>query len=63
MVTRTTANAGDGNTQGTTGGATTGGATTGGTGTTGATTPIATTTAGTILTTGSTLLISLLALH
>merc|ERR1719295_1724273 len=54
--TRTTTQEGQGNTQGTTGGATTGGATTGGattggTGTTGATTPIATTTAGTILTT------------
>ena len=61
--TRTTTQDGQGNTQGTTGGATTGGATTGGTGTTGATTPIATTTAGTILTTVSTLLISLLALH
>merc|ERR1719204_1285278 len=61
--TQTTKTVAQGDTQGTTGGATTGGATTGGTGTTEATTPIATTTAGTILTTVSTLLISLLALH
>merc|ERR1712242_174692 len=53
------------NGSGTTGAATTGAATTGGSGTTGsaATTPVATTTAGTILTTVSTLMISLLALH